>query len=301
MIITPDIQTLKFKMCKGVKYFELFAKQVEQEILPGVFIKGWGYNGSIPGPTIQVYPGDFVNIRVFNKLPESTSVHWHGLNVPNDMDGVPAVEPSPEISPGDYFDYRFKITNPPGTHMYHAHVNVVKQDMMGLLGGFVILNPNKTKVNKDYLLLMQEWHLVGLKKGEEVRPDIYKLDPFTNDFNMFTINGKSFPATTPMPIEYGDTVRLRLGAIQINHHPMHIHGHQFKVENADGNPLDKDNMILKNTILVASGETWDVIFKANNPGVWPFHCHISHHMSNNLTKGTGGMFTTLVYTSNKSS
>jgi FtsP/CotA-like multicopper oxidase with cupredoxin domain len=82
---------------------------------------------------------------------------------------------------------------------------------------------------------------------------------------------------------------------------MHIHGHQFKVENADGNPLDKDNMILKNTILVASGETWDVIFKANNPGVWPFHCHISHHMSNNLTKGTGGMFTTLVYTSNKSS
>jgi FtsP/CotA-like multicopper oxidase with cupredoxin domain len=174
-------------------------------------------------------PGDFVNIRVFNNLPESTSIHWHGLDIPNDMDGVPAVEPSPEIRPVDYFDYRFKIINLPGTHMYHAHVNVAKEDMTDLLGGFVILNPNKTKVNKDYLLLMQEWHLVGLKKGEEVKPDVYKLDPFTNDFNMFTINGKSFPATTPMPIEYGDLVRLRLGEIQINHHPMHIHGHQFKV------------------------------------------------------------------------
>ncbi|MFJ7839223.1 multicopper oxidase family protein [Lysinibacillus sphaericus] len=294
MVITPDISTLEYTMKNGIKYFELVAEPVNQEILPGVFIKGWGYNGSIPGPTIQVYPGDYISIRVINQLPEATSIHWHGLNVPNVMDGVPEVEPSPRIEPGHYFDYHFNINNPPGTHMYHSHVNVAKQDMLGLLGGFVILDPHEINVNKDYLLLMQEWSLSGLQKGEKVKTGQYHLNPFAMEFNMFTINGKSFPSTTPMAIEYGDIVRLRLGAIQINHHPMHIHGHQFLIEKSDGNSI-VNNRIFKNTILVATGETWDVIFKANNPGIWPFHCHIAHHVSNNFTDGTGGMFTTLVY------
>lgn len=294
MVITPDISTLEYTMKNGIKYFELVAEPVNQEILPGVFIKGWGYNGSIPGPTIQVYPGDYISIRVINQLPEATSIHWHGLNVPNVMDGVPEVEPSPRIESGHYFDYHFNINNPPGTHMYHSHVNVAKQDMLGLLGGFVILDPHEINVNKDYLLLMQEWSLSGLQKGEKVKTGQYHLNPFAMEFNMFTINGKSFPSTTPMAIEYGDIVRLRLGAIQINHHPMHIHGHQFLIEKSDGNSI-VNNRIFKNTILVATGETWDVIFKANNPGIWPFHCHIAHHVSNNFTDGTGGMFTTLVY------
>ena len=295
MVITPDIPTLKYTTKNGIKFFELIAEPVSQEILPGIFIKGWGYNGSIPGPTIQVYPGDYICIRVINHLPEATSIHWHGLDVPNIMDGVPGVEPSPRIEPGHYFDYHFRIINPPGTHMYHAHVNVAKQDMLGLLGGFVILDPYEDFISKDYLLLMQEWNLVDLEKGSKVEHGQYNLNPFAMDFNMFTINGKSFPYTTPMTIEYDDIVRLRLGAIQINHHPMHIHGHQFLVEKADGNPIAPNDRILKNTILVASGETWDVLFKADNPGIWPFHCHISHHISNNFTDGTGGMFTTLVY------
>lgn len=295
MVIAPDINNLHYKMIKGVKYFELTAEPVNQEILPGVFIKGWGYNESIPGPTILVYPGDYVNIRVINNLPEATSIHWHGLNVPNVMDGVPEVEPSPRIEPGHYFNYRFKITNPPGTHMYHSHVNVAKQDMLGLLGGFVIMNPYERNIHKDYLLLMQEWSLTDLEKGKKVEPGQYNLKPFTMDFNMFTINGKSFPSTMPMIVEYDDIVRLRLGAIQIDHHPMHIHGHQFIVEKADGNPIAHNERILKNTILVATGQTWDVLFKADNPGVWPFHCHIAHHISNNFTDGAGGMFTTIVY------
>lgn len=295
MVITQDLQTLPYTINNGIKFFELVAEPVNQEILPGVFIKGWGYNGSIPGPTIQVYPGDYVRIRVINRLPEATSVHWHGLNVPNPMDGVPEVEPSPKIEPGHYFDYHFQITNPPGTHMYHSHVNVAKQDMLGLLGGLVILDPHERNINKDYLLLMQEWSLKGIKKGENVKQGHYHLDPFSMDFNMFTINGKCFPSTTAMPVKNDDLVRLRLGTIQINHHPMHIHGHQFLIEKADGNPIADYDRILKNTILVAAGETWDVLFRANNPGVWPFHCHISHHVSNNFANGTGGMFTTLVY------
>lgn len=176
---------------------------------------------------------DYVNIRVYNHLPEATSVHWHGLNVPNMMDGVPGVEPSPKIEPGHYFDYHFRITNPPGTYMYHSHVNAAKQDMLGLVGGFVILDPFEKSVDKDYLMLMQEWSLLDLQKGKKVEPGEYSLNPYSMDFNMFTINGKSFPYTTPMCIEYGDIVRLRFGAIQINHHPMHLHGHQFLLEKSE--------------------------------------------------------------------
>jgi FtsP/CotA-like multicopper oxidase with cupredoxin domain len=143
MVITPDVPNLPFTIKNGVRFFELTAEPVKREILPGLYINGWGYNGSIPGPTIQVFTGDTVNIRVFNHLPESTSVHWHGLDVPNSMDGVPEMELSPAILPGSYFDYRFRIINPPGTHMYHTHLNSVTQQMMGLGGAFIILDQNQ--------------------------------------------------------------------------------------------------------------------------------------------------------------
>ena len=143
---------LPFKVQNGIKYFELVAEPGEHEILPGLFIKGWGYNGSIPDPTIQVYPGDYVNIRVYNRLLESASIHWHGLDVPNVMDGVPDVEPSPKIEPGKYFDYHFRITNPPGTHMYHTHFNASMQEMMGLGEAFIILEP-RPSVHKDYFYM----------------------------------------------------------------------------------------------------------------------------------------------------
>ena len=166
MVTTPDIPALEYSFRNGIKFFELVAEPVSQEILPGVFIKG-GDTTEYTRPTIQVYPDDYISIRVINHLPESTSIHWHGLDVPNVMDGVPDVEASPRIEPGHYYDYHFRITNPPGTHMYHSHVNVAKQDMLGLLGGFVILDPKERHINKDYLMLMQEWSLDGLEKGEK--------------------------------------------------------------------------------------------------------------------------------------
>ncbi|WP_238884369.1 multicopper oxidase family protein [Clostridium sp. YIM B02551] len=255
-----------------------------------------GYNGSTPGPTIQVYPGDYVNIRVYNNLTESTSVHWHGLDVPNEMDGVPNVEPSPQIEPKDYFDYRFKVINPPGTHMYHTHMNTSTQQMMGLGGAFIITNPYEDKfhIQHDYFLMLQEFRINELKMGE-VKPGIYNIDPMAHEFNFFTINGKCFPNTTPLSTKLGDTVRIRLGNISMNSHPIHIHGHQFFVVASDGNSIPYNNQMIKNTINVASGETWDIVFNSNNPGIWPFHCHIPHHMSNNMTKSDGGMFTTIVY------
>lgn len=293
MVLTPGVQTLPFEMRNGLKYFELTAEPVEREILPDVFIKGWGYNGSIPGPTIQVNAGDFVNIRVINYLPEATSVHWHGLDVPNIMDGVPDVEPSPKISPGQYFDYRFRITNSPGTHMYHTHVNSSKQQMMGLGGAFIILDSQQDNCS-DYFYMLQEFMLNGLDVGE-VKAGTYDIDPNSMDFNFFTMNGRCFPYVEPIKVIKGEKVKIRLGNIAHDAHPMHIHGHQFAIVASDGNWIHPSNQLIKNTVNVASGETYDVEFFADNPGIWPFHCHIPHHMSNNMTEPMGGMTTTIVY------
>lgn len=259
-------------------------------------MNGWGYNGSIPGPTILVYPGDFVSIRVYNKLPEPTSVHWHGLGIPNQMDGVPDVEPSPKIAPGHFFDYQFRIANPPGTHMYHTHFHTVRQEMMGLGGGFIILDPavNSVPCDRDYFIMLQEFSLQDFRKGE-LKSGLYDLNPYTDAFNFFTMNGRYFPYTTPLQVERGERVRIRLGNIGMMAHPMHLHGHQFIISASDGNSIAPANRLIKNTVLVASGETYDIEFIANNEGVWPFHCHIPHHVSNNFTPPTGGMFTTIAY------
>ena len=294
MVITPDVTNLPFVVKKGIKYFELIAEPVQGELLPGFFINGLGYNGSIPGPTIQVYPGEYVNIRVYNKLPEPTSIHWHGLDIPNVMDGVPHVEPSPKIQPNSYFDYKFRISNPPGTHMYHSHDS--SQEMLGLGGAFIILDPYESLCNiqRDYFIMLQEFHVKSLKMGE-VKPGVYDIDPMSHEFNFFTMNGKCFPYTTPLKVKLGENVRIRLGNIVMEAHPIHIHGHQFLITASDGNTIPYYNQMKKNTINVASGETWDIIFGTNNPGRWPLHCHIPHHMTNNMSKSTGGMFTTIIY------
>ena len=298
MVITPGIKDLPYTYDDGIKYFTLIAEEIVWELVDGIFVRAWGYNGSTPGPTIRVFPGDKVCIRVINHLPERTSVHWHGLEVPNIMDGVPPIEPSPYIEPGEYFDYTFTISNPPGTYMYHSHVNVSVQDNAGLLGGLIVEDPRmqNRKKYKDYLCLLQEWAIGALPWGNLTK-GTYDLTFVKPEFNFFTINGKCYPDTKPLPVEYGDTVRVRFGNIQMHHHPMHLHGHQFRVVGADGFPIARDTQIYKNTILVASGETWDIRFLANNEGIWPFHCHMPHHVTNNGTPPVGGMFTTVNYQS----
>lgn len=293
MIISPDLNHLQCSTIRGVKYFELVAEEVKQEILPGLHIKAYGYNGSTPGPTIIVNPGDYVNIRVINKLTEPTSVHWHGLNVPNSMDGVPEMEPSPKIEPGSYFDYRFKITNPPGTHMYHTHFLSHTQQMMGLMGGFIIKKPNDM-IDKDYFLMIQEFKVEDMPSGT-VKEGEYNINPSSHEFNFFTINGKCFPYASPLTVKLGEDIRVRFANAMMDAHPMHIHGHQFLITASDGNEISKYSIIKKNTINVASGETWDIEFNANNSGIWPFHCHIPHHMTNNMTDPMGGMVTSVIY------
>ena len=297
MVITPGIKDLPFYYRNGRKYFVLVAQEITQELVDGIYMRAWGYNGSTPGPTIHVFPGDKVTIRVINNLPVRTSVHWHGLEVPNNMDGVPPIEPSPYIYPGEYFDYCFTIQNPPGTYLYHSHVEVMVQDNAGLFGGLIIEDPNdqNRKCYRDYLCILQEWAIKALPWGD-LTPGTYDLNFVDPMFNFFTINGKCYPSTLPLNVCYGDTVKVRFGNIQMHHHPIHLHGHQFRVVGADGFPVAPRTQICKNTILVASGETWDVEFLANNPGIWPLHCHMPHHVTNNGVSDTvGGMFTTVTY------
>ncbi len=266
MVISPDLNNLPYKEINGVKYFELIAEEIRQEILPGVFIKAWGYNGSTPGPTIQVYSDDYVNIRLYNNLPKPTSIHWHGMDIPNVMDGVPEVEPSPKINPGYFFDYRFQVINPPGTHMYHTHFLSHRQQMMGLEGGLIILNPCSETLDRDYFFMLQEFKLEDMPMGI-INQGVYQINPMNHDFNFFTMNGKCFPYTTPLTIKLGEKVRIRLTNAMMNAHPMHLHGHQFDIMATDGNSLPKSDFIKKNAVNVASGETWDIEFLANNPGI----------------------------------
>lgn len=297
MVITPGISDLPYRIqVDGTKLFTLTAEEITWELVNGIFIQVWGYNGSTPGPTIRVFPGDRVCIRIINRLPEKTSVHWHGLMVPNAMDGVPPIEPSPFIEPGHYFDYHFTIKNPPGTYMYHSHVNVAVQDNAGLLGGFIVEDPSKQNLSqhKDYLCLLQEWAVDQLPWGALTK-GTYPLNFKKPEFNFFTMNGKCYPFTKSLSVNFGDTVKIRFGNIQMHHHPIHLHGHQFHVVGADGFPIARHTQIAKNTILVASGETWDIEFLANNQGIWPLHCHMPHHVTNNGAPDVGGMFTTVDY------
>lgn len=294
MVESPDLPLAPYRLENGIKCFELVAEPVLQEVLPDIYMQGYGYNGSIPGPTIVVETGDWVRIRVINKLPEATSVHWHGLDVPNTMDGVPLIEPSPLIQPGFGMDYTFQIINPPGTHMYHSHYHMIRQEMLGLGGLFIILGKQEREqhIQRDIAYMLQEFHLSGLSKGE-LRPGVYPVDPLSDGFNFFTMNGRCFPNTSPVQVRLGERVRIRMATLGMQGHPMHLHGVQMLETAYDGNEVPPWRQLRRSTVFVAPGETRDVQFDAWNPGHWPFHCHIPHHTSNNFTLPIGGMFTTI--------
>lgn len=292
-MLTPNNNQLFGEMVNGVKHFELTAEPVKQEVLDGIYIEGWGYNGSILGQTLVVNPSDEVSIRVYNELPESISIHWHGMDLHENVDGGVELQSSPSIEPGGFFDYKFKITNPPGTHMYHTHVNSMKQLMMGLGGGFIIKEKDD-EINNDYLLLLQEFAVKDLEHGI-LEEGTYSINPHSHSLNFYTLNGRCFPDLSHLETELGEKVRIRLGSLGHGSHPMHIHGYQFFIETQDGIPLPEVMQMKRNSVTLASGETFDLIMNANNPGTWPFHCHTPHHMSNNGTEGHGGMMTALEY------
>ncbi len=275
-VLSPDVPDMPWRLENGVKVFDIRVEHVRTELIPGRVMDGWGFNGSIPGPTIQVTEGDRVRLNVENRLPEPFSMHWHGLEIPNEMDGMPGLSQD-AIPPGGRFVYEFTLKQN-GTFFYHSHMAM--QEMMGLIGLFII-HPRRAytpHVDRDFGVILQEWALL---------PNNTIPNSLAMEFNWLTLNGKAGPATTPLIVKLGERVRIRLVNLGMDHHPMHIHGHQFSVTGTEGGRVRTRAVIPENTVLVGVGQARDIEFVANNPGDWHFHCHLPHHMMNQMVSMVG--------------
>ena len=279
---TEGGQPLEFRVENGVKVFELTTKAVLWPIMDGVTVTAYTYNGTVPGPMIRVSEGDQVRVIVKNELPVPTTIHWHGVEVPNAMDGVPGVTQDP-IQPGETFTYEF-TAKPAGTFMYHSHYEGDIQVSAGLYAPFII-DPKDAEANPpavDKILMISEWRMTD---GMTYAPmPMGGMEP-----NYFTINGKAFPATETITVKKGDRVRLRFIGIGQFIHPMHLHGFPFKIVATDGHPVPEAAQLTKDTISVAPGERYDIEFVATETGQWMLHCHILHHTTNDNVEPGGLM------------
>lgn len=271
-VVTPNGGALVWRMVDGVKEFHLVAEPVEREFAPGMVVKCWGYNGQTPGPTIEAVEGDRVRILVTNRLPEHTTIHWHGILLPNGMDGVGGLT-QPHIEPGETWAYEFTLRQH-GTFMYHPHADEMLQIAFGMMG-FFIIHPKggeEPAVDRDFAIMLHEW---------AVHPGTYRPDPAVMlDFNLFTFNGKVFPAIDPLVVKTGERVRIRLANLSMDEHPIHLHGHSFEVTGTDGGRIPPSARWPMATVSVPVGGTRDIEFVADAPGDWPLHCHKSHHTMN---------------------
>jgi FtsP/CotA-like multicopper oxidase with cupredoxin domain len=270
---TPNGLSLPFKTIDGVKVFHLIAEEIEHEFMPGLKSHCWGYNGRTTGPTIEAVEGDRVRIYVTNRLPEATTVHWHGIRVPNGMDGVNGLT-QPGIPPGETFRYEFDLPNA-GTYMYHPHLDEMTQQGMGMMGMFVVHARVGQRVDRDYCIMLSEWRIIP---GTS-RPVTTEMV----DFNLLTMNSKTYPATEPLVAQLGERVRIRFGNLSaMDHHPIHLHGFQMFITETDGGIVPPGARYPTNTVLVPVGATRAVEFVADNPGDWPMHCHMTHHTMNQM-------------------
>ena len=277
-VVTLNGWTLPWRMHGDWKEFHLVAEPVTREFAPGMKAYLWGYNGQSPGPTIEAVEGDKVRIFVTNRLPEHTTVHWHGMLVPNGMDGVGGLT-QPHIDPGKTFVYEFDLKRS-GSFMYHPHSDEMVQMAMGMMGMFVV-HPRDAKlhrVDRDFVFIMSS----------------YLIDPGTylpkvaemTDFNMWTWNARVFPGIDPLPVRVGDRVRVRIGNLTMTNHPIHLHGHSFAVTCTDGGWIPESARWPETTTDVPVGAIRAFEVVADAPGDWAFHCHKSHHTMNAMGHNT---------------
>jgi FtsP/CotA-like multicopper oxidase with cupredoxin domain len=270
-VVTPNGATLPWKKVGAVKVGHLIAEEIDHEFAPGLVARCWGYNGRTPGPTIEAVEGDRVRIYVTNRLPEPTTVHWHGVILPNGMDGVSGLNQK-AIKPGETFKYEFTFKQS-GTLMYHPHFDEMTQMALGMVG-MIVVHPRGARgphVDRDFVLMTHEW---------KIRPGVKRPDPMAMlDFNVLTFNSKAFPATDPLVVGLGERVRIRIGNLSaMDHHPIHLHGYAFKVTATDGGDIPAAAQWPETTVLVPVGSTRTVELVADAPGDWALHCHMTHHV-----------------------
>ena len=262
-------QLLAPRLEKGAKVFDLTAREIKWEVSPGLIVNAMAYNDQVPGPQIRVREGDRVRVNLKNELTQSTAIHFHGMEFPNNMDGVPFIT-QPPVKPGESYTYEFTIPEGNvGSNMYHSHHNSATQVSLGLLGAFIV-EPKAPrsieKVDKEFVLILND------------------------GAHGYTFNGKSFPATEPLVATLGDKIRIRFMNEGMMIHPMHLHGMHMTVIDKDGYALPAPWKC--DTLNIAPGDRWDVVVNCNNPGTWAFHCHILPHAESE--HGMLGMVTALV-------
>ena len=280
-VVTLNGWTLPWREKGGWKEFHLVAEPVKREIAPGMVANLWGYNGQSPGPTIECVEGDKVRIFVTNKLPEHTTIHWHGVLLPNGMDGVGGLN-QPQIPAGKTWVYEFVMKHS-GTFMYHPHADEMVQMAMGMMGFIVVhpRDPNLHRVDRDYVFLINAF---------DIEPGSFT--PRVNtmlDFNLWCWNSRVFPGIDPLVVRKDDRVRIRMGNLTMTNHPIHIHGHNFSVTCTDGGWVQKSAQWPETTVDMPIGALRAIEFVADAPGDWAFHCHKSHHVMNAMGHGVPTM------------
>ena len=279
---------LEARIENGVKVFDIEASVIRWTILDGVEVDAYAFNRLVPGPRLQLVEGDRVRINFRNALPESTTVHWHGLIVPNEMDGPAEITQKP-VPPGGSYRYEYTVQQS-GTFFYHTHDHADRQQAFGLYGALLIEPRGSTEPRADleYTIQLQEW----LKRRWLTYPAMLMEGALPN---FFTINGKAYPSTDVIRMKVGQTVKLRFIGTNNNFiHPMHVHGGPFEVVALDGVTLPPTARYLADTVNVGPGQRWDVIWKARRIGKWLVHCHIPHHTTNNNVEEKGGGGLTMI-------
>lgn len=271
-VVTLNGWTLPWRMNGNWKEFHLVAEPVVREMAPGMKAHLWGYNGQSPGPTIEAVEGDKVRIFVTNKLPEHTTIHWHGQRLPNGMDGVGGLN-QPQIKPGQTFVYEFELQRS-GTFMYHPHADEMVQMAMGMMGSFVVhpKDPAFRRVDRDFVFLLASY----LIEPGSYMPKVAEM----LDFNLWSFNSRVFPGIDHLVVAKNDKVRVRMGNLTMTNHPIHLHGHEFEVSCTDGGWVPENAAWPEVTVDIAIGQMRAVDFIASAPGDWAFHCHKSHHTMN---------------------
>jgi FtsP/CotA-like multicopper oxidase with cupredoxin domain len=277
-VITTEVGDLAWTMDGNVKVFHLTAEVVRQAIHPGKTIDLWGFNGSAPGPPFQVTQGDRVRVIFDNHLPEASAIHWHGFEATFGNDGMPGISQDP-VKPGGRYIYEFDIRQT-GTYFYHSHMAM--QEMMGMLGGFIMhpRTPSRPHCDKDFLLHLQEY---------AVLPNNTVPNTMNMEYNWVLLNGKAGPASTPLIVRQGERVRLRFVNLGMDHHPMHLHGYTFQVTGTEGGRIPETAWWPGTTVLVGVAQARDIEFVADRPGEWMLHCHLPHHMMNQMSSNVGPM------------
>jgi FtsP/CotA-like multicopper oxidase with cupredoxin domain len=273
-VVVPNGHALPWRIVDGVKVYHLIAEEVEHQFAAGLKATCWGYNGAVHGPVIEAVEGDRVRIYVTNRLAAPTTVHWHGVLLPSGMDGVGGLSQR-AIRPGETFKYEFPLRQH-GTLMYHSHHDEMTQIGLGMTGLFVIHPRQRTgpTIDRDFAIMLHEWRVdVGTS-----RPNPNEM----TEFNVLTMNGRAFPGTAPLVVKTGERVRIRIGNLSpMDHHPIHLHGHTFNIVETDGGAITALAQWPETTVLVPVGSTRTIELIAA-PGDWAMHCHMTHHVMNQM-------------------